>query len=183
MARAGLSHIEFGTDSFCDEVLEAYGKGFYFEDILQASTVAQAENVDYCHFLIAGGPGETIATLREGFERSKKLPGAVMMAVVGMRIYPGTELFSRAVADGRFLQPEEITDAKLNKVRLLNEIAQSRGQSMAQLALAWVLRLPQMTSALIGASKVSQIEDAAATVQHLDLSADESRRIEEILAA
>ena len=66
-------------------------------------------------------------------------------------------------------------------MRQLNEIAQARGQSMAQMALAWVLRLPQVTSALIGASKVSQIEDAVGAVDHLKLSAEELGKIEEIL--
>ena len=98
------------------------------------------------------------------------------------RYLDGLPADSRAVADGRFLRPDEITEDKLAKVRQLNQMAQARGQTMAQLALAWVLRLPQMTSALIGASKVSQIEDAAATVGKLDFSDEESRKIEAILA-
>jgi radical SAM superfamily enzyme YgiQ (UPF0313 family) len=100
MARAGLRHIEFGSDSFSDEVLTAYQKGLTFEDILRSSELARREEVDYCHFLIAGGPGETLRTLDEGFERSRRLQGAVMMAVVGMRIYPGTALFERAAREG-----------------------------------------------------------------------------------
>jgi radical SAM superfamily enzyme YgiQ (UPF0313 family) len=101
MARAGLSHIEFGADSFCDEVLAAYGKGLTFEDILESSELAAREKVAYCHFLISGGPGETVHTLRKGFENSLRLPGPVIMAVAGMRIYPGTDLFERAVTEGR----------------------------------------------------------------------------------
>jgi radical SAM superfamily enzyme YgiQ (UPF0313 family) len=101
MARAGLAHIEFGSDSFCDEVLAAYHKGLTFDDIVQASEVARKEQVDFCHFLIAGGPGETRATLERTFQNSRRLEGAVIMAVVGMRIYPGTRLFEQAVAEGR----------------------------------------------------------------------------------
>lgn len=101
MARAGLSHIEFGSDSFCDEVLADYHKDLTFEDILYSSELAHRERVDYCHFLICGGPGETRRTLEKGFEQSQRLRGAVIMAVAGMRIYPGTELFERAVAEGR----------------------------------------------------------------------------------
>jgi radical SAM superfamily enzyme YgiQ (UPF0313 family) len=100
MARAGLQHIEFGSDSFSDDVLSSYQKGFTFDEIFRSSELARQEKVDYCHFLIAGGPGETPATLREGFERSQKLSGAVMMAVVGMRIYPGTQLCQRAMTEG-----------------------------------------------------------------------------------
>ena len=59
MARAGLAHIEFGSDSFCDEVLAAYQKDFTFDDILHSSELASREKVDFCHFLICGGPGET----------------------------------------------------------------------------------------------------------------------------
>jgi radical SAM superfamily enzyme YgiQ (UPF0313 family) len=100
MVRAGLSHIEFGSDSFCDDVLAAYQKDFTFDDILHSSELARQENIDYCHFLIAGGPGETRETLARGFANSQRLKGAVIMAVVGMRIYPGTQLFERAVAEG-----------------------------------------------------------------------------------
>ena len=101
MVRAGLAHIEFGSDSFCDAVLTTYEKGFGFEDILAASELARRENVGFCHFLIAGGPGETSETLAQGFANSEQLPEAVILAVTGMRIYPGTALFERAVAEGR----------------------------------------------------------------------------------
>jgi L-glyceraldehyde 3-phosphate reductase len=69
----------------------------------------------------------------------------------------------------------------IGKVHQLNEIAVARGQSMAQLALAWVLRHPGMTSALIGASRVAQVEDAVGTLGNLEFSNDELERIETIL--
>lgn len=100
MARAGLSHVEFGTDSFCDEVLASYRKGFTFDEVRESSELMRQEEVDYCHFLISGGPGETRETLRRGYENAQQLVGAVIMAVVGMRIYPGTQLGERAVAEG-----------------------------------------------------------------------------------
>lgn len=77
---------------------------------------------------------------------------------------------------------DSVTQARLAKVRQLNKIAQARGQTMAQLAVAWVLRHPGMTSALIGASRVSQIEDIVAGLQHLDFTEEELNRIEAILA-
>jgi L-glyceraldehyde 3-phosphate reductase len=70
----------------------------------------------------------------------------------------------------------------LAKVRKLQGIAQARGQSLAQLAVAWVLRHPGVTSALIGASRVSQIEELVATLNHLDFTADELQAVEQILA-
>lgn len=95
MARAGLSHVEFGSDSFCDEVLAAYGKHLTFDDIYESSEFARAAGVDYCHFLICGGPGETEATLETTFAHSQRLQDATLMARAGMRVYPGTPLFER----------------------------------------------------------------------------------------
>ncbi len=89
---------------------------------------------------------------------------------------------SRAAKDGRFLKPSDITEEKLNKLRRLNEVAMNRSQSLAQLSLAWVLRQPAVTSALIGASRVEQIEDAAGTINNLYLSPEECGLIESILA-
>jgi len=66
-------------------------------------------------------------------------------------------------------------------VRALNEIAQQRGQTLAQMAIAWVLRHPQMTSALVGASKVSQVEDNIGALANLTFAADELAAIESIL--
>ena len=88
---------------------------------------------------------------------------------------------SRASKAHGFLKPAHITDDKLAKVNKLNEIAQSRGQTLAQMALAWVLRHESMTSVLIGASKVEQIDDAVGTLNRLDFSSDELQQIEIIL--
>jgi L-glyceraldehyde 3-phosphate reductase len=89
---------------------------------------------------------------------------------------------SRAGSPHGFLRPEHVTEERLTKVRALNEIAQKRGQSLAQMALAWVLRHPGMTSALVGASRVSQIEDNVAALKVLAFSEEELRAIEAILA-
>jgi L-glyceraldehyde 3-phosphate reductase len=89
---------------------------------------------------------------------------------------------SRASKAHGFLRPEHITDEKLDKVRRLDALAKARGQTLAQLALAWVLRDPVVTSALIGASRVEQIEDAVACLSAGPLGADELASIEAILA-
>jgi L-glyceraldehyde 3-phosphate reductase len=88
---------------------------------------------------------------------------------------------SRAGKPHGFLRPEHITDEKLARVRLLGNVAASRGQSIAQMALAWVLRHSAVTSAVIGASSVKQIEDNVAIIPRLEFSADELHRIDEIL--
>lgn len=88
---------------------------------------------------------------------------------------------SRAVRDGRYLKPEFIKDAQLDKVHALKKIADARGQNVAQLAIAWVLRQEAVTSALIGASKVAQIEDAVSALDNLKFDTSELAGIENIL--
>lgn len=89
---------------------------------------------------------------------------------------------SRAVRDGRYLRPDFIKEEQLDKVHALKKIADAREQNMAQLAIAWVLRKDEVTSALIGASKVSQIEDAVSALSNLSFSPEELSEIENILA-
>lgn len=84
---------------------------------------------------------------------------------------------SRA-AQGKSLNPSTITERALGSVRALNEIAERRGQSLAQMAIAWVLRGGGITTALIGASKPSQIEDCAGAVGNLDFTAAELAEID-----
>jgi L-glyceraldehyde 3-phosphate reductase len=79
-----------------------------------------------------------------------------------------------------WLTPDDVK-ANLPKVEKLNELAKQRGQSLAQMAIAWVLRKPAVTSALIGASSVSQLEDNLATLNNLKFSDDELDEIESIL--
>ncbi len=88
---------------------------------------------------------------------------------------------SRAAKEHGFLQASQITPDKIEKVAALNDIARARGQKMSQLALTWVLRDSRVTSVIIGASKVSQIEDAVAITRQSDLSSEELERIEKIL--
>jgi L-glyceraldehyde 3-phosphate reductase len=84
---------------------------------------------------------------------------------------------SRASRDGS-LSPRLITDQALAKIRALNEIAQSRGQSLAQLALAWTLRDPRVTSALVGVSSIEQLEANVTALDRLELSDDELAEID-----
>ena len=88
---------------------------------------------------------------------------------------------SRAAKANTFLSEERVTEDVISKVKQLNEIAQNRGQNLAQMALSWVLREGRVTSALIGASKVSQIEENVAALNHLEFSNEELSQIERIL--
>lgn len=95
----------------------------------------------------------------------------------------GVPADSRAAGPSVFLKESSITPEKIEKVRRLNEIAAERGQTLAQMALSWVLRGGRVTSVLIGASKVSQLDDNAAIVGNLSFSEEELSRIEAILKA
>ena len=88
---------------------------------------------------------------------------------------------SRAAKEHGYLQPDRITEDILSGVRKLSRIAEARGQTMAQLALVWVLRQPAVTSALIGASRVSQIEAAVAALENVELGDEEIEQIEAVL--
>jgi len=88
---------------------------------------------------------------------------------------------SRAARDF-FLKKKDIGEDKLAKVRELNEIAKQRGQTLAEMAVAWVLRDPRVTSALVGTSKVSQVDDNVAALKNLKFSAEELRKIDGALA-
>ena len=95
------------------------------------------------------------------------------------RYLQGIPADSRA-SKARFLQPGQV-ETNLPKVRALNAIAQRRGQPLAEMALAWVLRLPVVTSALIGASSVAQLEQNLRALQNLDFSPEELAEIETAL--
>ena len=88
---------------------------------------------------------------------------------------------SRAASESEFLDSSDIEEEKLNKIKKLNEVAQSRGQTLAQLALAWVLRKEEVTSVLVGASKVSQLEENVGVIDNLEFSDQELEKIENIL--
>lgn len=89
---------------------------------------------------------------------------------------------SRVRTDGRFLKEEAVTEEKLAKIKALNELAARRGQSLAQMALAWILRDGDITSVLIGASKPSQILDNIGMLKNTEFSEEERKKIDEILA-
>ncbi|MFI9243414.1 L-glyceraldehyde 3-phosphate reductase [Streptomyces sp. NPDC053086] len=88
---------------------------------------------------------------------------------------------SRAASDSPFLNSDAVTEDLVGRLRALNEIARSRGQSLAQLALAWVLRGGRVTSALVGASSPRQLEDSVGAIRNLDFADEELARIDAIV--
>jgi len=97
------------------------------------------------------------------------------------RYLKGIPADSRAARDF-FLKKKDIGEDKLTKIGALNEIARQRGQTLAEMAVAWVLRDPRVTSALVGTSKVSQVDDNVAALKNLKFSAEELGKIDGVLA-
>lgn len=98
------------------------------------------------------------------------------------RYLKGIPSDSRAAKEHGFLKTQEITDDKLSRIRQLNDIAVERGQTLSQMAIAWLLKKPVVTSVLIGVSSVEQLDANLGTLNNLQFSEDELSRIEKILA-
>jgi radical SAM superfamily enzyme YgiQ (UPF0313 family) len=92
MKEAGCVGIEFGTDSGSPRMLKNYKKSFTQEDILQSSSLCSKLNVNHCHYLLFGGPGENEETIEESFHLMDQLDPTAIIAMLGIRIYPGTEM-------------------------------------------------------------------------------------------
>jgi L-glyceraldehyde 3-phosphate reductase len=90
---------------------------------------------------------------------------------------------SRAGKAGRFLRPENVSEEVLGRVRQLTALARRRGQTLAQLAITWILRQPQITSVLIGASRATQVEELQAGLAYPHLTTGDLEEIEQCLAA
>ncbi|PRY38762.1 L-glyceraldehyde 3-phosphate reductase [Umezawaea tangerina] len=97
------------------------------------------------------------------------------------RYLKGVPADSRAASASPFLSSERLTEDALAKVAALDDIAKRRGQTLAQMAIAWVLRGGRVTSALVGASSVAQLEDTVAATRNLEFHADELAEIENVL--
>ena len=96
------------------------------------------------------------------------------------RYLNGIPADSRISRDGRFLKADSLTEARLSQIRALNAIASERGQTLAEMALAWILKDGDVCSVLIGASRPAQILDNVKAAQNCSFTAEELRKIDEI---
>jgi radical SAM superfamily enzyme YgiQ (UPF0313 family) len=92
MREAGCSGIEFGTDSGSSRMLKSYGKSFTIEDVVRSSQSCSALGINHCHYILFGGPGEDEETIKESFQLMDQLDPTAVIAMLGIRIYPGTEM-------------------------------------------------------------------------------------------
>ncbi len=104
MKEAGCAGIEFGTDSGSRRMLKSYKKSFTVEDILQSSRRCSVLGINHCHYLLLGGPGEDEGTIEESFQLMDRLDPTAVIAMLGIRIYPGTEMVRIAQSQGMIHQ-------------------------------------------------------------------------------
>jgi len=110
MKKAGCTNIEFGTDALSSETLCGLQKSFSIKDIFSASKLCKEAGIKSAHYIIFGGPGETLETLRKAFRNAELLECNAIMAMVGIRIYPRTQLQSLAIAEQITLKDKSLLE-------------------------------------------------------------------------
>ncbi len=131
MARAGLSHAEFGTESLCDTMLESYGKPFRANHVFRAHSAAIDSGLHVSHFFLLGGPGEDANSVDETLNNIEKLTRAVFFFFCALRIYPHTDLYDISVAEGQIsasrnlLEPCFYESKKIHQNEILRRIETS----------------------------------------------------------
>ncbi len=206
LGRVGVDYFDifyshrFDPDTPLDETLGALqtaiesGRALY-AGISSYTTVQTQQAIRICddngwHRILIHQPNYSIFNrwIEDGLTMECETSGIGMIAFCPL--YQGllTDKYLDEVPDGsraekcpEFLRPVELTDDVLSVIRGLNEIAARREQSLAQMAIAWILRLPQITSVLFGASRPEQIENNCLALNHPKFSADELAEIESVL--
>lgn len=108
LSEAGCVAVDFGTDSCSEGMLTSLRKGFSVKDIMRVSGACRRAGIDFCHSLIFGGPGETPETVDETVRRMDEIRPRAVVAMTGIRVYPGTEMERIALRDGIISPGEEL---------------------------------------------------------------------------
>ena len=127
LAKAGLTHVEFGTESLSDRMLSEYRKPFCRADVMNAHQASHKAGLHVAHYFLLGGPGETRQSVEETLLQIESLDKAVFFFFCGVRIYPGTELCATAVSNGQlspgadlldpvFYHPNAISPAEIEEI-------------------------------------------------------------------
>jgi radical SAM superfamily enzyme YgiQ (UPF0313 family) len=128
LADAGLTHVEFGTESLADPTLRAYGKPFLAEDVFTSHRLAGNAGLHVAHYLMIGGPGENQDTLEETLFQTERLDKTVFFVFAGIRIYPRTPLHTlalqeRQIKDGAdLMEPTFYWSPALHRETVLNRM-------------------------------------------------------------
>lgn len=108
LAKAGMSHVEFGTDAFCDTILSQYQKPFNCADIFKAHRMALDAGIHAAHFFLLGAPGESAQTLEATLNNAAALEKSACFFFTGIRIYPGTKIRSMAIDAGQVSRDQDL---------------------------------------------------------------------------
>jgi radical SAM superfamily enzyme YgiQ (UPF0313 family) len=109
---AGLTHVEFGTESFSPAMLERYHKPFVVEHALAAHAEARAAGLHVAHYIMLGGPGETAETVSETLDRCDRIDDAALFFFCGVRIYPSTQLYAIALSEGQIAPTDDLLEPR-----------------------------------------------------------------------
>lgn len=107
MLRAGCTGMEFGSDAANDTMLMNLGKNFLVDDLRKASIICAEAGMSFCHSLLLGGPGETIETVKQTFGAILDMAPTAVICMVGIRVFPGTELYGLAMKQGRLVPDQD----------------------------------------------------------------------------
>ena len=164
---AGISNYDGKTMKRAAAILRELHCPFVINQSLQRMGLPYVD-IFYHHRMDSNTPlEETMSALAQGMLTDRYLHGIPKD--------------SRMLTDGRFLKKEQLTETKLQQIQALNAIAEQRGESLAQMALKWVLKDDVVTSVLIGASKPEQILDNIKVIDSADFSEEELQKIDEIV--
>lgn len=108
LAEAGLTHVEFGTETLCNNQLKKYGKPFDRKDLVAAQESAHQAGVHIAHYLLLGGPGEDAQTLEETLNHMEEMEKAAFFIFCGIRIFPHTRLYTLARKEGQIMPDQDL---------------------------------------------------------------------------
>jgi radical SAM superfamily enzyme YgiQ (UPF0313 family) len=139
LAEAGLTHVEFGTESLSDSVLAAYQKPFTRNDVFRAHHLAILAGLHVAHYLMLGGPGENEDTLAETLLALESLPKAAFFFFCGIRIYPDTALYDIALKEGKISAGQDLLAPVFYRAGTLSaELIEAKIASQAAGRINWI---------------------------------------------
>ncbi len=131
LVKAGMTHVEFGTESLTNRVLNAYRKPFQVDDVMAAHEAALAAGLHIAHYFLLGGPGECASTIDKTLSRIDNLKNSALFLFTGMRVYPHTELYELALEEGQIgagqdlLEPVYYQSPKIDFSALVSKVKQA----------------------------------------------------------
>lgn len=140
LADAGLTHVEFGTESMCDRMLHNLQKPFVTSDVFRAHQKALEAELFIAHYFMLGGPGENEETLQETLNGADQLARAVFFFFCGIRIYPHTVLYETAVREGQVGASQNLIEPVFYRSRFISDVEiVKRVEAHADGRLNWLI--------------------------------------------